>query len=960
MWAVLIAAICCSLLAAIVLGVPQLAFPSPPLVPTLAFIATAGTSLAAAVVRRRSSRKATSLPLPVAQPIKRGRKHRYAQDLAAQDPPQAYSLPPSPPPHGAADAEPACEQSGVTTAELHSLLVRAQLALASLLPDDTTFRSHMASCLETIRAKTEAPTPGRRPGYKAKRYHYLDALPESHPKRPSRLEVYEALDALLKAVWPQPLSSAQKMRRWRANEDNRDRARTHRQGNRQRQRAEAKREAEVLQPTQPRVRQRGTTVAQAPQLDAPPQGSHCPRLLRSSARDVAGASQQETECEAGCGSTVNSVSDMNEEMAGGAVLSGAEDATGDLRTSAGSGIEEAATDEEAGGDGEARSAAAPESVQQLLERLPLGQYVQLRLPPGTYGRVTDHQHELTGNNVFTPNKVCVRLEGADRSKAFYVADVVAADAPPPTRNRCRTVRRCPAEVAAEEQAARERRAAAAEKVRAERNKEAQTAVGKQVKKKSEEWPLLPQGRRIPSRVLWLITGMIRRGPRDGGDFATLADVQELELTNEEVAMGEDAREAVQPMGAAGPSETAGPSTAAGRRPSGATGGGKARQGAADDLEAELASAAVGARVLTGRMDDNEAKSIGAPFPMRSVNLKVDIPHRFLNAATDQIPAELTPKDRDTKESLLSRLKADSYLDWINGYYPKFKAGMKQNLTNFNTAPGSKQPKRRSESVVVKPEHTYTGSDGEGWGQKIWRLFNYTSCQRRPDDWRGAPMSWAWFVVGLFLWVACWPYLTPISRRMPPTHMQLLLYYAVLDAVMNAHRDNSSSADIDRFIQGEELGEEGHPSAGAVNSQRIGSNVMVLTLGTRPMTFTLRFPPKHNLTVNRKSYIVSPRCQMHAGFCTVSILDPVDDLTFTYGAEFEIVAVDDKKASWWRVAATWRWLQAAEDFYSDTRGLRLDKAKASKLEGYARSDEVFPRPSLEGQRQRRSRRAAGRG
>ena len=97
-----------------------------------------------------------------------------------------------------------------------SLIVRVRSALASLLPGDTTFRSHMASCLDTIRAKTEAPTPGRRPGYKAKRYNYLDALPKSHPRRPSRLEVYEALDALLKAVWPQPLSSAEKTRRWRA------------------------------------------------------------------------------------------------------------------------------------------------------------------------------------------------------------------------------------------------------------------------------------------------------------------------------------------------------------------------------------------------------------------------------------------------------------------------------------------------------------------------------------------------------------------------------------------------------------------------------------------------------------------------------------------------------------------------------------------------------------------------
>ena len=86
--------------------------------------------------------------------------------------------------------------------------------------------------------------------------------------------------------------------------------------------------------------------------------------------------------------------------------------------------------------------------------------------------------------------------------------------------------------------------------------------------------------------------------------------------------------------------------------------------------------------------------------------------------------------------------------------------------------------------------------------------------------------------------------------------------------------------------------------------------------------------------------------MRAGPGTISILDPVDDLTFTHeAAKFDIVGVDGKPASWWRVAATWRWLQAAEDFYSDTGGLRLTKSKAEKIGGQPRADEVFSRPSL---------------
>ena len=118
------------------------------------------------------------------------------------------------------------------------------------------------------------------------------------------------------------------------------------------------------------------------------------------------------------------------------------------------------------------------------------------------------------------------------------------------------------------------------------------------------------------------------------------------------------------------------------------------------------------------------------------------------------------------------------------------------------------------------------------------------------------MSWAWFVVGLFLWVACWPYLSPISRRSPPTHMQLLFYYYILKAAMGRHRDNSSAADIEKFIKGEQLGTAGHASGGAENSQMIGSNVMVFTLaGHVPHDFHARlFPPKDDIT--RKNAITT--------------------------------------------------------------------------------------------------------
>ena len=207
------------------------------------------------------------------------------------------------------------------------------------------------------------------------------------------------------------------------------------------------------------------------------------------------------------------------------------------------------------------------------------------------------------------------------------------------------------------------------------------------------------------------------------------------------------------------------------------------------------------------------------------------------------------------------------------------------------------------------------------------------------------MRWAVFALGLVLWVAAWPWLTQISRQTPPTHCQLLLYYWLLRCAMNGHRDNSSSSDIEKMAEGLGIGTEGHASAGAVNSQRVGSNVLVFTTGTAPMVFTLAFAHADDILENREEYVVHPRYQMELCGGTLSILDPVDDLVFTHGAKFSgnfrISAVDGDR-SWWRKGWTFRWLQAPEDFYEDTRGLRLSAARVTKHGDHPRSDVVWPR------------------
>ena len=336
----------------------------------------------------------------------------------------------------------------------------------------------------------------------------------------------------------------------------------------------------------------------------------------------------------------------------------------------------------------------------------------------------------------------------------------------------------------------------------------------------------------------------------------------------------------------------------------------------------------------------------------SVNLGIEVPPHVLDPVLQSISTDLIPTKDDTKESLIKRIDNCTYLDPINSLYPaapkksrrKFinKGTFKQGLTRQNGSVGWRQPKRRSESVVVKPEHIYDGSDGEGQGREVMSLYNYTSYGRYPDDWRGRPMNMATFNFMLYIWKECWPYLTNVSRAHPPTHCQLLFYYVMLGSQINRHRDNFDCKDIKKVLKGKcgDAGVNGHPSAGADNSQIVGSNVLVYSEGPTPMTFTLKCAPRDDLSINRKEYTALPSFQFTCGKGTISILDPVDDFMMTHEASF----ANDEDMAGYRWGFSIRWLASEKDFYTDTCGFRLDKqalASKSHIPNFPRADEVFP-------------------
>jgi hypothetical protein len=145
-----------------------------------------------------------------------------------------------------------------------------------------------------------------------------------------------------------------------------------------------------------------------------------------------------------------------------------------------------------------------------------------------------------------------------------------------------------------------------------------------------------------------------------------------------------------------------------------------------------------------------------------------------------IPNDLRPRATDTADSLAERLGGSAFLDDAHvlrgGSGKRNRSQDKRIRLNASTYSA---PRRKSWSVVVKGERM--DSDGG----RVVTLFNYNAYGRVAEDVRCAPMPQPVFDLGVQLWLAAMPHLCDESRLEPPTHCQLLFYYALFNSSMGA-------------------------------------------------------------------------------------------------------------------------------------------------------------------------------
>ena len=120
------------------------------------------------------------------------------------------------------------------SAPLIDLFDAAEKACASLKEDDP-LRMLMSALLDTVRSRLAGADRGKRPGL-PDRARFLNKLAPSHRFRPTREDMYKAMDKLLAAAWA-PMSSTERSEKLRADEEKRERERQRDQEARAQQRA---------------------------------------------------------------------------------------------------------------------------------------------------------------------------------------------------------------------------------------------------------------------------------------------------------------------------------------------------------------------------------------------------------------------------------------------------------------------------------------------------------------------------------------------------------------------------------------------------------------------------------------------------------------------------------------------------------------------------------------------------
>jgi hypothetical protein len=279
-----------------------------------------------------------------------------------------------------------------------------------------------------------------------------------------------------------------------------------------------------------------------------------------------------------------------------------------------------------------------------------------------------------------------------------------------------------------------------------------------------------------------------------------------------------------------------------------------------------------------------------------------IDEAVVQAAMRHVPASVYPASRDaTADELAVQLGQCTLLDDIH----VLKKGSGKNGARVRlNATSYPQPRRVSWSVVVESRRWSAEHE-----KHVRRLYSYSQAYRLPTDWRAVPMPKDVFALGVACWKAAWGELSAMSKQMPPTGCQLLVYQTLFNSTIGRHRDNGLTVDGKDARLGFTEDE---------NSQIRGTSVLVFTVGP-PMDVALVVPPpgKPPWKCKKVEYRYDARLVASLGSGSLYVLDPIDDENTCHQAWFKPETI--RLGADVRLAFCYRWLSKAHEFFSDEHG-----------------------------------------
>ena len=176
-----------------------------------------------------------------------------------------------------------------------------------------------------------------------------------------------------------------------------------------------------------------------------------------------------------------------------------------------------------------------------------------------------------------------------------------------------------------------------------------------------------------------------------------------------------------------------------------------------------------------------------------------------------------------------------------------------------------------------------------------------------------------------------PFARQVSRRQPPNHCQLLLYYTDLNSKIPRHRDFYDVGDLRNHLDSPHLAPA--PKDGVTTMSF--ADVLIFTMGNAPMELSLSFYPPGRPDIPRAEYSIHPSLQIPLSNGTLFIFCHLDDLFYCHEAAFTnemLLDLQPCSRNRYRIALVYRWLRErkqARKFHAG-RGSNVGRIKILKI------------------------------